>query len=210
MPQLSVFQLILQAGLLVKAILLILLLFSIASWAIILERAYYFWAAARQSAAFRQTWGANVDPRLLLNAARALTQSPLASVFVALSAKPGRASQDELRRTLRHAIAHEAQRPYTYLIFLATAGSSAPFIGLLGTVWGIMNAFQGVGATSDASLAVVAPGIAEALVSTAAGLAVAIPAVMAYNYYMHRARRVHGELEQHADDLLELCARRAA
>ena len=97
----------------------------------------------------------------------------------------------------------ETEKLHARLTFLATTGTTAPFIGLLGTVWGIMNAFQGIGATGSASLAVVAPGIAEALVTTAAGLAAAIPAVIAYNYYLSRARKMTIEMEDFSEELLD-------
>ena len=87
--------------------------------------------------------------------------------------------------------------------FLPLPGSTTPFIGLFGTVWGIMNAFRGIGAAGSASLAVVAPGIAEALITTAAGLAAAIPAVIAYNYYLSRARQAIIEMEDFAEELLD-------
>jgi len=96
-----------------------------------------------------------------------------------------------------------------YLNFLATTGSTAPFIGLFGTVWGIMNAFHGIGSAGSASLAVVAPGIAEALIATAVGLAAAIPAVIAYNYYLSMSRKMIIEMEDFSEDLLELFTRTA-
>ena len=91
-----------------------------------------------------------------------------------------------------------------YLNFLATTGSTTPFIGLFGTVWGIMNAFRGIGLSGAASLAVVAPGIAEALIATAAGLLAAIPAVIAYNYYLSMAKRMIIEMEDFSEELLDL------
>jgi biopolymer transport protein TolQ len=95
----------------------------------------------------------------------------------------------EVKRNLRRIEALETARLEKHLTFLATTGSTTPFIGLFGTVWGIMNSFLGIGRVGAASLAVVAPGIAEALIATAAGLAAAIPAVVAYNYYLSRTRR---------------------
>jgi biopolymer transport protein TolQ len=91
--------------------------------------------------------------------------------------------------------------------FLATAGNTAPFIGLFGTVWGIMNTFQGIGLSGSASLAIVAPGISEALIATAAGLAVAIPSVIAYNYFTDRIRILESELQSFSSDLLNIMER---
>ncbi|MEJ2254181.1 MAG: MotA/TolQ/ExbB proton channel family protein, partial [Nitrospirota bacterium] len=93
-----------------------------------------------------------------------------------------------------------------YLGFLATTGSSTPFIGLFGTVWGIMDSFMGIGSQGAASLAVVAPGIAEALIATAMGLVAAIPAVIAYNYYLSRARHIIIEMEDFSEEILDLMA----
>ncbi len=109
-----------------------------------------------------------------------------------------------MKRLLRRYETLESVKLEKYLNFLATTGSTAPFIGLFGTVWGIMNAFHGIGAAGSASLAVVAPGIAEALIATAVGLAAAIPAVIAYNYYLSMSRKMIIEMEDFSEDLLEL------
>ena len=111
---------------------------------------------------------------------------------------------------MRRSEIREIEALQSHLTFLATIGSTAPFIGLLGTVWGIMNAFRGIGATGSASLAVVAPGIAEALITTAAGLAAAIPAVMAYNAYVNWVRRMNAEIEEFTEQIPELLGKRSA
>ena len=100
----------------------------------------------------------------------------------------------------------ELERLQTYLTFLATTGSTTPFIGLLGTVWGIMDAFRGIGAAGSASLAVVSPAIAEALITTAAGLLAAIPAAMAYNVFLDQVRNTASALEEFGEVLLERLA----
>jgi biopolymer transport protein TolQ len=115
----------------------------------------------------------------------------------------GRVNRDEIKRLLRRYEALETAKMEQYLNFLATTGSTTPFIGLFGTVWGIMNAFRGIGAAGSASLAVVAPGIAEALITTAAGLAAAIPAVVAFNYYLSRARKMSIDMEDFSEELLD-------
>ena len=114
---------------------------------------------------------------------------------------------DNISRALRRATTSEITRLEKYTTFLATTGSTAPFIGLFGTVWGIMTAFKGIGETGSASLAVVAPGIAEALISTAIGLAAAIPAVMAYNYFVRRIRVLESEMESFSYDYLNIVRR---
>ena len=204
----STWQLILQAGPVVKCVLLALALFSIVSWGIIADRTYYFWAADRESAIFHQAVETSNDLRRLLNLAKTLPHSPMAHVFSLAAPKQGH--PEDVRRTIRRATALETQKAQAYLIFLATVGATAPFVGLFGTVWGIMNAFRGIGAAGSASLAVVAPGIAEALISTAVGLAAAIPAVMAYNYFMHRARLLAASLHAYADELIENWAKKSA
>src|SRR5207245_11376295 len=116
---------------------------------------------------------------------------------------------DAVHRAMRRAAGLEVAQLERYLPFLATTASSTPFIGLFGTVWGIMSAFHGIGTQGSASLAVVAPGISEALIATAAGLAAAIPAVMGYNYYVNRVRHWATEVDGLMLDLLNVLARPA-
>jgi biopolymer transport protein TolQ len=112
-----------------------------------------------------------------------------------------------VRRALRRAINSEVVRMSQMVPFLATTGNTTPFIGLFGTVWGIMNSFHGIGLRGSASLAVVAPGISEALVATAAGLAAAIPAVIAYNYFTQKIRLIETELYNFASDFQNIVER---
>lgn len=114
---------------------------------------------------------------------------------------------DNMERALRSAINGEVQRLEKSLSLLATTGNSAPFIGLFGTVWGIMIAFQGIGLKGSATLAVVAPGISEALIATAAGLAAAIPAVVAYNHFTNKVRNLETEMTNFANDFLNIVRR---
>jgi len=114
---------------------------------------------------------------------------------------------DNLKRTLRKAENLETAALNSTLPFLATTGSSTPFIGLFGTVWGIMTSFQGIGARGSASLAIVAPGISEALVATAAGLAVAIPAVIFYNHFSNKVAELESCMQNFSDELLNLVER---
>jgi len=200
----SVIQLILNAGYIVKAVLLILMTFSVISWAIIFFKQKYFSKANKESDQFQRAYRTTRDPKSLFQATRNLTLSPIANVFKAVYVDEAKRDKNEVKRVLRRYETLESVKLERYLNFLATTGSTAPFIGLFGTVWGIMNAFHGIGAAGSASLAVVAPGIAEALIATAVGLAAAIPAVIAYNYYLSMSRKMIIEMEDFSEDLLEL------
>jgi len=114
---------------------------------------------------------------------------------------------DNVKRSLRRSTTTEITKMTQMVPFLATTGNTTPFIGLFGTVWGIMNSFQGIGLRGSASLAVVAPGISEALVATAAGLAVAIPAVIAFNFFMNKIRVIDAEMQSFSSDFLNIVER---
>jgi biopolymer transport protein TolQ len=203
----SVLSLILHAGYVVKAVLLILLFFSVVCWAIIFFKQRYFAKANKESEQFQHFFRANREPKSLYRATRGLTLSPIANVFKSVYSDETSRSQVEIKRLLRRYETLESVKLERYLNFLATTGSTAPFIGLFGTVWGIMNSFHGIGTAGSASLAIVAPGIAEALIATAVGLVAAIPAVIAYNYYLSMARKMIIEMEDFSEDLLDLFAR---
>ena len=200
----SILQLILNAGLVVKGVLLILLFFSIVSWAIIFFKQRYFSRANKESEQFLFAYRTNKDPRSLFKVTKKMTLSPIANVFKSVYTDDINRDRGEVKRLLRRYETLESVKLERYLNFLATTGSTSPFIGLFGTVWGIMNSFHGIGAAGSASLAVVAPGIAEALIATAIGLAAAIPAVIAYNYYLSMSRKMILEMEDFSEDLLEL------
>ena len=200
----SVIQLILNAGYIVKAVLLILMTFSVISWAIIFFKQTYFSKANKESEQFQRSYRTNRDPKSLFQATRSLTLSPIANVFKAVYTDEAKKDKNEIKRILRRYEALESVKLEKYLNFLATTGSTAPFIGLFGTVWGIMNAFHGIGSAGSASLAVVAPGIAEALIATAVGLAAAIPAVIAYNYFTKRVDHFIDDMELCASELIDL------
>lgn len=213
-----------NAGIVVKFIMLLLLFFSIISWSIIFIKFRYVRKAFRDSADFTEVFW---QCRTLADAftkAKALRSSPLARLFIAAYMEAARTESKKnlaamrtagstlqtmgsVKRTLNRAINVENRRLTQLVSFLATAGNTAPFIGLFGTVWGIMSTFQGIGLSGSASLAVVAPGISEALVATAAGLAVAIPAVIAYNYFNDRIRVLNSELQSFSSDLLNIIER---
>lgn len=203
----SAIQLVLQAGLVVKAVLLILLFFSVVSWAIIFFKQRYFSRANKESEQFLRAFRSNRDSKGIYQATRALTVSPIANLFKAVYTDELHKEKSEMKRLLRRYGALESAKLEKYLNFLATTGSTTPFIGLFGTVWGIMNSFRNIGSAGAASLAVVAPGIAEALIATAAGLAAAIPAVIAFNYYLSTARRMIIEMEDFSEELLDFFAK---
>ncbi len=205
----SVIQLILNAGYVVKAVLLLLLSFSVISWAIIFFKQKYFSKANKESEQFLRAYRASREPKSLFQSTRSLSLSPLANVFKAVYTDEANKDKNEIKRLLRRYETLESVKLEKHLNFLATTGSTAPFIGLFGTVWGIMNSFHGIGSAGSASLAVVAPGIAEALIATAVGLAAAIPAVIAYNYYLSMSRKMIIEMEDFSEDLLELFTKAA-
>ncbi len=198
----SAIQLILQAGYVVKAVMLILLFFSIASWAIIFFKQRYFSKAGKESEQFLREYRTSRDSQGLYQATKNLMLSPIANLFRSVYSDEIHKEKSETRRILKRYGALESAKLEKYLNFLATTGSTTPFIGLFGTVWGIMNSFRSIGTAGAASLAVVAPGIAESLIATAAGLAAAIPAVIAYNYYLSMARRMIIEMEDFSEELL--------
>ncbi len=198
----TVLSLIFKAGPVVKFVLLILLFFSIVSWAIIFYKLRLLSKIEKESEEFHKAFIKSRQWDALYQSTKKLTLSPMANLFRAAYALED-TSIEKIRRTLKRVEAMEATRLERYLTFLATTGSTTPFIGLFGTVWGIMNSFMGIGRIGSASLAVVAPGIAEALIATAAGLAAAIPAVVAYNYYLSRTRRNIIMMEDFSQELID-------
>lgn len=221
---LDILHIVAGAGFMVQLVLLLLLFFSLTSWTIILIKYLYMRRAFRQSEAFTNIFWESRDLSLAYKQAKLLDGSPLARVFSIGYAELKKLRQsnsksssedgnsliekftgiDNVKRALRRAITTETTRMTQMIPFLATAGNTTPFIGLFGTVWGIMQSFRGIGLSGTASLAVVAPGISEALVATAAGLAVAIPAVIAFNYFMQRIRVMESELQSFAADFLNI------
>jgi biopolymer transport protein TolQ len=230
--EINIFQMMINAGLMVQFVLLLLLFFSIASWAIILIKYRYIMKAFRESARFTDFFWKSRDLSNAFLKAKQLGSSPVARVFrvgylelkklsksgVPISQSPSTEADtsslssmftgtDNVKRALRRAINTEMTKMTQMVPFLATTGNTAPFIGLFGTVWGIMNSFHGIGLKGSASLAVVAPGISEALVATAVGLAVAIPAVIAFNYFTQKIRVIESELQSFAADFLNIVER---
>lgn len=195
----DIVNLIYHSGMTAKGVLLILIIFSLVSWGIMLDKWLMFRRNASASERFLGIFkkSANLDD--VVQAIKSLKSDPLSRIFIAgyrVLRKKGSASGiDQSSSTMRlmdmaidDAIGIEIQRLEQRLSFLGTCGSVTPFIGLFGTVWGIMNAFRGIGAAGSASIAAVAPGIAEALITTAVGLLAAIPAVMGYNVFLNKIR----------------------
>jgi len=226
----DILQMILNAGLMVRLVLLLLLFFSVTSWAIIFYKYRLIGKARKESAYFLDLFWNRQSLSKAFAASKQLRYSPLARVFriAYLELKKVNTSQvssgegekeggttlnqdvaavDNIKRALRRAANVEVTGLNKALSFLATTGNTTPFIGLFGTVWGIMNSFRGIGLRGSASLAVVAPGISEALIATAAGLAAAIPAVVAYNYFNSKVRVLESEMHNFSADFLNLVER---
>lgn len=206
----NIVELLWHASLLIKLVLLALILLSVFSWTVIIYKEYALRRAAGESARFLEAFESGAGSAELQKLSGEMSASPLANIYAYLSTLKSGMQRDRLRGAMNRAIDREAARLDAYLTFLASTGSTAPFIGLFGTVWGIINAFKRIGEVGSASLAVVAPGIAEALVTTAAGLAVAIPAVVAYNYFGNKTRQMTSEMESLSEDLLGVAGRRPA
>jgi biopolymer transport protein TolQ len=212
-------------GLVVKLVLLILLFFSVVSWAIIFFKLLQVQRAKSESERFVDFFWKTKRFDLISAQIDRFANSPLSVLFTEgygelkklmergeEHADPAVVStdlggMDNISRALRRATTSEITRLEKYVTFLATTGSTAPFIGLFGTVWGIMTAFKGIGETGSASLAVVAPGIAEALIATAIGLVAAIPAVMAYNHFQHQIRVLIADMDSFSSELLNIVQR---
>jgi biopolymer transport protein TolQ len=222
----DILSLIARSSPLNKAVLLILVLFSIASWGIILYKLWSLGRAERQSATFLDVFRKSSKFSEVQAVCKNLNDSPLVGVFQAGYAElntqlrqaapvaPGAAapratlkSLTALDRALLRAATVEVNRLEDRVSFLATTASITPYIGLFGTVWGIMTAFQGIGATGSTNLGVVAPGIAEALIATAAGLFAAIPAVYFYNHLTLRVKLLTSEMDDFSLEFLNISER---
>ena len=210
-----------SAGAVVQITLALLVMMSVVSWAIIVTKKKRFYAVKRQDDAFLEEFWQASSLEVINDNLKHYPASPAAQVFKAgygelqrvasKAAEEGGEPQlhgsDNVDRALQRAVDNQVLQLERLLSFLATTGSTAPFIGLFGTVWGIMGAFQKIGAMKSASLAVVAPGISEALIATAIGLAAAIPAVMAYNHFLTLLRRQEITLNNFAADYLNIVKR---
>jgi biopolymer transport protein TolQ len=208
----TLLDLVLRASPIAKAVLLILLLFSIASWAIILMKARATKRAERQSAEFLRAFERSSRWAELYANVTAFGASPLAAIFLAANGelqKQSRLNLDAVQRAMQSAAIGETTRLEKSLGYLASTASASPFIGLFGTVVGIIIAFNGLTQQATTSIQAVAPGIAEALVATAAGIAAAVPAVLGYNRYLNRIKILAAEMDSFSLRLLNFIEREA-
>lgn len=216
----SLWSLVANASFLVQMVMLLLLAASVASWVMIFQRGRVLRAARRTLVAFEDQFWSGIDlSRLYVDTKNRLhAHSGVENVFCAglkeftrlrqrTEADP-EAVMDGVQRAMRVALAREEEKLETHLPFLATVGSISPYIGLFGTVWGIMNSFRGLANVQQATLATVAPGISEALVATAMGLFAAIPAVVAYNRYSATAEALANRYETFADEFSSILHRK--
>jgi len=218
----DIVQMILHAGTMVKFILLLLFFLSLFSWTIIFMKLRLFRRLTDENDKFMELFSSSREIQKVYVESKAFTFSPLAMSFRAgyaefnrsktIQANPGeyKAYQslhtimENIQRVVKKILTAQTSRLEKGLTFLATTGNASPFIGLFGTVWGIMTSFRSIGMKGSATLAVVAPGIAEALIATAAGLAAAIPAVVAFNYFTRRVRAFQVEMGNFNSDLIGL------
>lgn len=226
----NILDLVFNSGIVAKIVLSILLVFSLISWTIILDKLRVFRRVRRDSENFRRLFHKRKSLREILQASRQYANNPFAAVFKEaywlLSKRDGsygtpegldvlkeqkanpKHTSDDLVRLFDSVASQEVLKLEKNLVFLATTGSVSPFFGLFGTVWGVMSAFLAIGFTGSADLSVVAPGIAEALITTVAGLGAAIPAVIAYNFFVNKLKRLSSELEIFYASLIEAFARK--
>jgi len=228
--ELGVFSMVARAGFVVQLVLITLLFMSVMTWAIIFYKWRMFRQAERENHRFHNLFLNQQRLSLIHEGAENMTFSPVASIFRAGYIELVRVSRsrqqqpqnfpvepaglikevagtENISRALSKAAETELTRLEKALPFLATTGSTAPFIGLFGTVWGIMNAFRSIGLAGSASLISVAPGISEALVATAAGLAAAIPAVVGYNFFIQKIRVLDNDMGTFTAEFLNIIER---
>jgi biopolymer transport protein TolQ len=213
----SLMTLFFEAHFVVKAVIIGLLLASVWTWAIIVDKTVLYSRTRRQMDRFEKLFWSGQSLEELYRSLTGRTPTAMASVFVAAmrewkrsfesGARSPMGLQMRIDKVLDVTISREVERLERRLLFLATVGSSAPFIGLFGTVWGIMTSFQAIANSKNTALAVVAPGIAEALLATALGLLAAIPAVVAYNKLSNDAGKIAQRLEGFADEFSAILSR---
>ncbi|PID41765.1 MAG: protein TolQ [Proteobacteria bacterium] len=218
--QLSIWSLIWEASLIVQLVMFLLFLASVVSWVIIFQRAIIFKAAKKRQVAFEERFWSGMDLNQLYRdiSTRVDPNGGMESIFRAgfkefnrlrqQSGVDADAIMEGTQRAMRVALSRETDRLDQHLPFLATVGSTSPYVGLFGTVWGIMNSFRGLAQMQQATLATVAPGISEALVATAMGLFAAIPAVIAYNRYSAMADRIITSYETFAEEFSSILHRK--
>jgi biopolymer transport protein TolQ len=218
--QSGLWEMVSGAGPMVKFVLIILLLFSIFSWAIIIYKVRLIRRVEKETSAFYDLFWKIREFSQISASCKNYRFTPLTKLFTGVYSELAHAvkspgvqhevtnwqteEMDRLKRILNRTATTERAGMEKSVTFLATTGNTAPFIGLFGTVWGIMNTFRGIGVTGTASLAVVAPGISEALIATAMGLFAAIPAVVGYNHILTRIDRLAAEMDNFSTDILNV------
>ena len=205
----SIVNLFIRADIIVKSVIILLLASSIYSWAIIFEKIKLFKKINMSSEEFQNKFWKSKSAESFYNNLQPNIDDPMATVFknsmnVLLKSKRSSNLNEKMSRMLEINIEQEIEKIEKKFTFLATVGSTAPFIGLFGTVWGIMNSFQSIAISRNTSLAIVAPGIAEALFATALGLLAAIPAVVAYNKFNSDSKKYLQKLENFSKRLLSI------
>lgn len=219
----TIWSMILGAGTVVQVVLIILLALSVWSWTLTIAKALQFRRARSESGEFNSIFWDSRNLARIDDSSRRLEASPLTQVFRSgfrelnhlveegsggvKAGVDSEAALEGIERALRRAEFEQAIRLEQGITFLATVASSAPFIGLFGTVWGIMNAFHGLSSAKSTTLQAVAPGISEALVATAVGLAAAIPAAIAYNYFVVDVKRFKESMSKFSTDFLSVAKR---
>ena len=218
--KMSLWSLVWNASLVVQLVMLLLVLASVLSWIAIFQRRAYLAQARRSLREFEERFWSGVDLSVLFREVNSNPNpgSALENIFRAgikeftrlrqqTDADPD-AVMEGVQRSMRVALSREEEKLETHLPFLATVGSTSPYVGLFGTVWGIMNSFRGLANVHQATLASVAPGISEALIATAIGLFAAIPAVIAYNRYSSRVENLMNSYETFAEEFSSILHRR--
>jgi biopolymer transport protein TolQ len=224
----DIISLVLDAGLVVKAVLILLLGLSVISWTIIGAKLWILKKAKHNSIKFAELFWSSDNMDTIFGATEKMKPNPISEVFRAgyvelikikntskkennaqgvSTAKIKLGTIKNIERSLTREITSETTSLERYVSFLATTGSTAPFIGLFGTVWGIMNSFINIGAKGATNIAVVAPGISEALIATAIGLFAAIPAVVFYNLFVNKIKVITREMDNFASDFLNIIKR---
>ena len=198
----SIIQLFIRADFVVKSVIIILIAASIYSWALIFEKQRLFKKIEKSTNNFEEKFWKSKSAENFYNSLSNREKDPLANIFqsamvelIKTKSKSSSVQSNRVSRIIEISADKEINLIEKHFTFLATVGSTAPFIGLFGTVWGIMNSFQSIAISRNTSLAIVAPGIAEALFATALGLLAAIPAVVAYNKFYSDSKKYSGRIE---------------
>ena len=205
----SIFQLFIRADIIVKSVIVILIACSVYSWAIIFEKFKLFKKINLTTQEFENKFWKSKSAESFYNNLPSKVDDPMAKVFinsmqVLLKSKRASNLDERMSRMLEISIEQQMEKIEKNYTFLATVGATAPFIGLFGTVWGIMNSFQSIAISRNTSLAIVAPGIAEALFATALGLLAAIPAVIAFNKFSNDSKKYSQKLENFSKRFLSI------